>query len=321
MGRSNSFYLFLLFAIVVVLISGTSVFSATLNITPGAATPGGTLKFTGSDNMAGTQIMVKQIDGPWTSERVMFGSGTASFSTGFVVPSSAAQGTKFCFALMRTAIPQNQLPNPAQIAGPVCASVVQAAKVAPPAGAAAKVQFCPDPVAKLRMTKSLSNGTATIQLVGTVCNEGNLDYVGSDPLDAVFMVYTRHPPKTFAQEHDLKDISHNPIGNKLAKGECKTLNQTYTIPNVASLGNVATVKATRQAVKQFVFGVDKNLGNNPSFSNKENCSNTNDRAIVELEYREKVREPSRQIKDIKPRTLEQSDQLNAQPDPPQPRSR
>jgi len=130
MGRSNSFYLFLLFAIVVVLVPGTSVFSATLNITPGAATPGGTLKFTGSDNMDGTQMMVKQIDGPWTSERVMFGGGTASFSKGFVVPSSAAQGTKFCFALMRTAIPQNQLPNPVQIAGPVCASVVQAAKVA-----------------------------------------------------------------------------------------------------------------------------------------------------------------------------------------------
>ncbi len=310
MRKSISLCLVLTLAVVVVLFAGTEAFSATLNIKPSAATPGATLTFTASDDLAGTQIMVKQTNSPWTSERVMFGSGTVSFNSGFTVPSGAAQGTKFCFALVRTAIPQRQLPSPVQIAGPVCARVVQAAKTVPQAGAAiTTAQLCPDPVAKLTMTKSLSGGTVTVKLIGTVCNEGTVDYVGTDSLDAFFMVYTRHPPKTYAQEHDLKDISHHAIGKKLVKGQCKTIHQTYTIPNVASLGNVATVEASRQAVKQFVFGVDRNLGNNPSFSNKENCSNTNDRGVVELEYREKVQGPVQQIKDIKPRTLGLPDQL------------
>jgi len=149
--------------------------------------------------------------------------------------------------------------------------------------------LCSDPSVKLVMNKVLVGSTAKITLTGTVCNAGLRDYVGTVPMDAFFMVITWHPPKTAAMESDLKVFSHNPIGNTLKKGECKTFTQVYTIPGVTKWGLTATTKTERQAIKEFTFGVDKKYpmqAGDTSFSKVENCKIDNDRASIAIEYME-----------------------------------
>jgi hypothetical protein len=162
--------------------------------------------------------------------------------------------------------------------------------VAPPIKNTFPGKTCADPAVSLVLTKTLTAGTAQISMQATVCNKGSEDYVGQSPLDASFYVITWHPPKTAAQEHDWKSISHLPISAKLAKGECKTLTQHYTIPGVTMWGHTTASAAVRQAVKELGVRIEKQYPVQPGFglSVKENCSIANDTAYETLLYMEKI---------------------------------
>lgn len=191
--------------------------------------------------------------------------------------------------------------------------------------------LCSDPAVTLTLNKVLAAKTATITLTGTVCNKGLRDYVGTVPMDAFFMVYTWHPPKTPAQEGDVKTFSHNPMGNTLKKGECKTVTKVYTINGVSKWTEANSTETGKRAAKQFVFGVDKmNLSQagGTSFSKTENCSMDNDRAWKEIYYIESAplivnpgqgTIPSAQTKELDPKKIAHPDWLNPQPEPPLPK--
>ena len=186
--------------------------------------------------------------------------------------------------------------------------------------------LCSDPSVKLVMNKALAANTAKITLTGTVCNTGAKDYVGTASLDAFFMVYTWHPPKTPAMEGDVKVFSHRAIGNTLKKGECRTVTEVYTIPGVTKWNHTATTKTERQAAKEFVFGVEKKYplqAGDTSFSKTENCNMENDRASATVYYMEAISgmpvgSEKLPIKGIAPKET-RPDWLNPQPEPPMPK--
>jgi hypothetical protein len=87
----------------------------------------------------------------------------------------------------------------------------------------------------------------TVVLTGRVCNDGPGGY--SNPtgaLDAYFMVYTWQPPKTPAQEGDLKFYAHTDLGTALKKkgpigfSACEDRNNTNTTAcqDVASMEKI-----------------------------------------------------------------------------------
>jgi hypothetical protein len=166
--------------------------------------------------------------------------------------------------------------------------VTPAPAAVPPAKSTFPVKTCADPAVSLVLTKTLTAGTAEISMQATVCNKGSEDYVGQSPLDANFYVITWHPPKTAAQEHDWKSISHLPVSMKLAKGECRTLTQRYTIPGVTMWGHTAASPAGRPAVKELGVKIEKQYPLQSGFSAKENCSIANDGAYETLMYMEKI---------------------------------
>jgi hypothetical protein len=149
---------------------------------------------------------------------------------------------------------------------------------------------CSDPAATMQFTKALNAGMATITMKGTICNMGQADYNGKDPLDAHFMVYTWHPPKTPAQEHDLKTISHTKVSTKLKKGECKNFSQTYKIAGVTQWGHYVENQTERPASRQFVFRVEKKypmFAGDTDFSKIEDCDISNNAAQQAIDYMEK----------------------------------
>lgn len=156
---------------------------------------------------------------------------------------------------------------------------------------------CSDLVATLSVTKSLSGENGIITLSGQICNGGPGDYKGKDSLDAYFMVYTWHPPKTPAQEGDLKFFGHTSSGSALKNGECKTVRQSYTIPGVIHWGfdtMTPTKPGQRQAIKQFVLAVEKKYpmqAGDVSFSKCEDSNLENSRGVVNVEYMEKGQTP------------------------------
>ena len=157
------------------------------------------------------------------------------------------------------------------------------------------VPVCSDLVASLKLTKTLNGGIGVITLEATICNKGNADYIGQDPLDAYFFVITWHPPKTAAQEHDFQTISHNAIGNRLNKGECKTVTIRYTIPGTVTrwADGPARVKPKadeRLAFKEFTIRIEKKYPTQPGdkgFTPLEDCNIQNTRAFKTISYMEK----------------------------------
>ncbi len=149
---------------------------------------------------------------------------------------------------------------------------------------------CADPAATVLLTKALEGSTATITMKGTVCNKGEADYAGQAPLDAHYLVYTWHPPKTQAQENDLKSISHTSIAKKLKKGECRVSTQIYKIQGVAKWGHTAETGTERPASKQIVFRVEKKYpmqAGDTDFSRTEDCDISNNSAAQTIDYMEK----------------------------------
>jgi hypothetical protein len=169
---------------------------------------------------------------------------------------------------------QTATPKPVQTVKP---GVVQVSPLA----------VCADPAVTLAISKNISAGTGVITLTGKVCNEGPGNYATPKPLDAYFMVYTWHPPKTPAQEGNVQTFSHNAVATPLGRGDCKPVTQTYQIPNVISWGNTTPTAGQRQAVKEFVIRVQKD-SSGASFSKQENCSLSNDTKSIDIPYMEKA---------------------------------
>jgi hypothetical protein len=288
------------------LCGGTAVAAPVgLAIAPGPGVkPGAALKFSATvyakpSANASLMVLVVQDGAPWSSESQLVGSTqglpfTVSFTKTFPVPSDATSGTSLCFFAVAS-VPSTKpsaVPGPAAKSDKTCVKVAEVAQLstspAPSKELKARTDLhvCSDPAATLAVGKTLSGDTGLIALSGTVCNVGPGVYAGPQPLDAYFMVYTWHPPKTPAQEGDVKTFSHYSLGPKLSAGECKNVNQTYTIPGVASWGHSAPSATSRQAVKQFVLGVEKT--GTVGFSKSEDCNLSNNAAAQDVPYMEKV---------------------------------
>ncbi len=147
-------------------------------------------------------------------------------------------------------------------------------------------RLCSDPAATLVITKSLAQGTATLTLKGTICNKGPGDYSGVVPMQALFYAITWHPPKTPAQEGNWKAISYQDILGKVKNGECRTLTQTYTIPNVVMWGHTAATPTMRPAIKE--IGVQVSKKGPVGFSKCEDSNNQNDTGFENVLYMEKL---------------------------------
>jgi hypothetical protein len=178
----------------------------------------------------------------------------------------------------------------------VTPALVFAGTVTKAPGTTGPVPLCSDLVASLKLTKSLDGNIGTITLEATICNKGNTDYIGQDPLDAYFFVITWHPPKTATQEHDLQTISHNPLGIRLNKGECRTVTVKYTIPGKVSRWVNENIRVKPAAdeklvIKEFTISTEKKYpvqAGDKSFSPAEDCNNQNTRAFKAIKYMEKI---------------------------------
>ena len=149
---------------------------------------------------------------------------------------------------------------------------------------------CSDPAVELVLDRTLKDDTAIITLKGSICNRGEAEYTGKDPLDAHFMVYTWLPPAAAGHEKDLKTISHLQAGKRLGNGECKQFSQIYKIKGVSRLGHKEESQTERLMSKRFVLKVEKRYPMRPGdtgFSDTEDCSSLNNTAERAIDYMEK----------------------------------
>jgi hypothetical protein len=156
--------------------------------------------------------------------------------------------------------------------------------------AISKQGACSDPAAELVLTGTLKTDIAVITLKGAICNRGEAEYNGKDPLYAHFMVYTGHPSAAAGRENDLKTISHLQAGKRLRKGECKQFTQIYKINGVSRLGHEEETRTERPASKRFVLKVEKKYPMRPGdagFSVTEDCDVLNNTAEQAMDYMEK----------------------------------
>ena len=145
--------------------------------------------------------------------------------------------------------------------------------------------LCSDIVSKLSIQKS---NDGTVILTGRVCNDGPGGYSNpSGPLDAFFMVYTWHPPKTPAQEANLKYYAHTDLGTALRFHECKSISYRYTIENFSRWGTFPTSATERQAMKEFCIKVEKK--GPTGFTSCEDTNMTNTTECLDIPYMEKIK--------------------------------
>jgi hypothetical protein len=143
--------------------------------------------------------------------------------------------------------------------------------------------LCSDFLAALEVQKS---NDGTIVLTGRISNEGPGNYSNaSSALDAYFMVYTWHPPKTPAQEGDLKFYAHTDLGTAMKAKDVKVITQTYKIEKFARWGHFPISKNERLAWKQFCVRVEKK-GVGFTLCEDSNVGNTT--ACVDVPYMEKL---------------------------------
>ncbi len=145
--------------------------------------------------------------------------------------------------------------------------------------------LCSDFVATLDVQKG---NDGSVQLSGRMCNAGPGGYSNaSGPLDAYFMVYTWHPPKTPAQEGDLKLYQHTNLGTAMKANECKIVTYKYQVENFSRWGSFPLIKTERPAMKQFCFQVAKK--GPTGFSKCEDSNIDNTTACLEVAYMEKIK--------------------------------
>lgn len=145
--------------------------------------------------------------------------------------------------------------------------------------------LCSDFVATLDVQKA---DDGSVQLSGRMCNAGPGGYSNpSGPLDAYFMVYTWHPPKTPAQEGDLKLYQHTNLGTAMKANECKIITYKYQVANFSRWGSFPLNKTERPAMKQFCFQLAKK--GPTGFTKCEDSNIDNTTACLEVAYMEKIK--------------------------------
>jgi hypothetical protein len=148
-----------------------------------------------------------------------------------------------------------------------------------------KLQICSDIAARLSLTKA---DDGTVNLTGIISNLGPGAYNNPQgALDAYFMVYTCHPPKTYAQESNLQFYAHTDLGTSLKANERKEIKYTYKIENFSRWGTFPNSATERQALKQFCVQVQKK--GTVGFSTCEDSNNQNTTACTEVPYMEKIK--------------------------------
>jgi hypothetical protein len=144
--------------------------------------------------------------------------------------------------------------------------------------------LCSDIRVTLNVQKS---DTGVVVLTGQVCNQGPGNYAyAAAPFDAYFMVYTWHPPKTPAQEGDIKFYAHTDLGTTLKTKECKSFRHQYQIEKFSRWGHFPASNLERLAWKQFVAKVERKNG--PGFSACEAADITKTAASLDVPYMEKI---------------------------------
>jgi hypothetical protein len=132
------------------------------------------------------------------------------------------------------------------------------------------------------------NPDGSIQLTGRISNEGPGNYANtSGPLDAFFMVYTWHPPKTPAQEGDLKFYAHTLLGTALKAKEIKTIQYHYQIDKFSRWGSFPLSQTERPAMKQICVRVERKSPVSLSRCEDINLENTTD-CTTDIAYMEKL---------------------------------
>ena len=153
--------------------------------------------------------------------------------------------------------------------------------------------FRPDLAVKLVIAKTAAGGVGTLTMHGSVCNKGNRDYVvpPAAAVDSEAMAYTRHPPKTYAQEANLVFLGHQSIGAKVKVGQCLAHTVSITIPGfvrwVTPGGKVMLAPGERLAEKQLVFRLNRDYPSCGFFTASEDSDGNNNSAVTELQYVEK----------------------------------
>ncbi len=154
--------------------------------------------------------------------------------------------------------------------------------------------FRPDLAVKLVIAKAAAAGVGTLTMHGSVCNKGNRDYVvpPAAPVDSEAMAYTRHPPKTYAQEANLVFLGHQSIGAKVKVGQCLAHNVSITIPGfvrwVTPGIKVMLAPGERLAEKQLVFRLNRDYPSCGFFTASEDSDSTNNSAVTEVQFVEKA---------------------------------
>ncbi len=138
---------------------------------------------------------------------------------------------------------------------------------------------------------------AQIVMHGKVCNQGNRDYV-VPPAAEVYtevMVYTRHPPRTWAQEGNVTTPHHRKVATPLkAGGPCFLDDYAVPLPNFSRWLKPAVMLQLapneRLVEKQLVFRLNRLYGtpnSNSNFLPSEDGNPDNNTTYLELQYVEK----------------------------------
>ncbi len=173
------------------------------------------------------------------------------------------------------------------------------AGAAPPAPNRSPVQlspalFHPDLAVTLAFETSVALGVGKIKMHGQVCNQGNRAWASPPAarVESEYMVYTTHPPHTYAQEANLVFPGHQSIGTQLAVKQCVAHDLVFTVPNVSRwLQGRVIVKpgpGERLAQKQLVFRLNRDYPNTSNFPVAEDGNAENNSAVVELQYMERT---------------------------------
>ncbi len=143
-----------------------------------------------------------------------------------------------------------------------------------------------------------TNTPGQIVMHGRVCNQGNRDYA-VPPAAEVYtevMVYTRHPPRTWAQEANVTTPHHQKIATPLkAGGPCFADDYPVPLPNFSRwLKPAALLQLApneRLVEKQLVFRLNRLFGTvyaNSNFLAGEDGSPDNNSTYLEVQYVEKT---------------------------------
>ncbi len=162
-----------------------------------------------------------------------------------------------------------------------------------------KLQLCPDLASELKMIKSLSGETATIQLLGQVCNKGMADYIipPFPQASAVFYEDTSYPPLTVSQTGIASKEIGRPSIRSLKHGECMRVTKTVTLTGVLIWGNTPSTATERAVVKAFSLVLKNDTPNSGSaFKPTEDCNSENNDAHVMIQYMERVQPPRKMPK-------------------------